>query len=67
VKLGLQGKFNNDKKVAGYNWFRSFMQRHPDLSVRQAEGLSTAHSQAVNRENVQQYFGLLKDTMIKMV
>jgi hypothetical protein len=41
------------------------MQRHPDLSVRQAEGLSTARAQAVNRENVQQYFGLLKDTMIE--
>jgi hypothetical protein len=49
VKLGLQGKFNEDKKVAGYDWFRSFMQRHPNLSVGQAEGLSTARAQAVNR------------------
>jgi hypothetical protein len=56
VKLGLQGNFNEDKKVAGYDWFWSFMQRHPDLSVRQAEGLSTARVQAVNGENVQQYF-----------
>jgi hypothetical protein len=64
VKLWLQGKFNKDKKVAGYDWFRSFMQRHPDLSVRQAEGFSTARAQAVNRENVQQYIGLLKDIMI---
>jgi hypothetical protein len=65
VKLGLQGNFNKDTNVAGYDWFRSFMQRHPDLSVRQAEGLSTARAQAVNRENVQKYFGLLRDTIIE--
>jgi hypothetical protein len=53
VKLGVQGKFNKDKKVAGCDWFKSFMQRHPDLSVRQAEAPSPARAQAMNRENVQ--------------
>jgi hypothetical protein len=41
------------------------VEQHPDFCVRQAEGLSTAHAKAVNRENAQQYFSLLKATMIE--
>ena len=63
-KLGLEGKFNKDKRIAGYDWFRSFMQRHPNLSVRQAEGLSVARAQSLNRETVSAYFEVLKKTLV---
>ena len=64
-KLGLQGKFNQEKRMAGYDWFRSFMERHRDLSVRQAEGLSSSRALALNRETVQGFFDLLKRTLIE--
>lgn len=43
-KAGLQHRFNHEKKMAGVDWLRSMMKRHPELSIRQPEAtnLSTA-------------------------
>ena len=37
-----------------------FMRRHPQLSIRKAEGISTARGMGMCREEVNDYFKLLK-------
>ncbi|VVD01882.1 unnamed protein product [Leptidea sinapis] len=36
--------------MAGQHWLKSFLERHPELSIRQAEGLSIARAQGLNRD-----------------
>lgn len=45
--------------MAGQHWLKSFLERHPELSVRQAEGLSIARAQGLNRDEVNKMFELL--------
>ncbi|XP_052061184.1 uncharacterized protein LOC127701333 [Mytilus californianus] len=45
-KLGIHG-FSEEKKSAGYDWWISYSERHPILSVRKPEGLSAARSSIV--------------------
>jgi hypothetical protein len=42
--LSLDHPFNKDKGEAVYDWMKSFLERNPELSIRQAEGLSVARS-----------------------
>ncbi|CAH1976104.1 unnamed protein product [Acanthoscelides obtectus] len=37
--LQINHKLNNEKEIAGSDWFRSFFRRHPVLSIRKAEGV----------------------------
>jgi hypothetical protein len=32
-------KFNLEKRMAGYDWVYSFLDRNPNLSVRKAQGV----------------------------
>ncbi|KAJ3639912.1 hypothetical protein Zmor_003240 [Zophobas morio] len=61
--MGLQGRFNNTKKIAGNDWLKLFMRRNPTLSIRQSEGVSLARAEGMNKEEVQQYFQLLTKTL----
>lgn len=54
--LQLNHKFNKEKGTAGSDWFRSFFRRHPDLSVRKAEGVSLGRGEGMNRVDVGNYF-----------
>ncbi|KAL3287968.1 hypothetical protein HHI36_002424 [Cryptolaemus montrouzieri] len=36
-KLGLENSFNKETRMAGQHWLKSFLERHPELSSRQAE------------------------------
>lgn len=45
--------------MAGQHWLKSFLERHPELSIRQAEGLSIARAQGLNRDEVNKMFELL--------
>ncbi|CAH2019336.1 unnamed protein product [Acanthoscelides obtectus] len=38
-KLNLKHNFDHDNEMAGGAWFRSFIERNPEVSIRQAEGL----------------------------
>lgn len=49
--------------MAGYNWLKSFVNRHKDLSVRKAEGVSTARAKGLSREVVANYFNLLQSPL----
>lgn len=59
-RMGLKCKFNSEKEEAGDHWYRSFMERNPELSLRKAEGLSTARAEGMNRKEVEDYFKLLE-------
>ncbi|KAK9688065.1 hypothetical protein QE152_g35812 [Popillia japonica] len=55
--------FNKEHGTAGSDWFRSFLRRHPDLSIRKAEGVSLGRGQAMNRVDVGNCFTLLQATL----
>lgn len=44
--------FNAAKKSAGWDWYRSFMHRHPEITVRMAQSISHARAQCMNRPMV---------------
>lgn len=46
-------------KNAGRQWLRSFLERNPDVFIRQAEGLSLARAKGMSREEVGKFFKLL--------
>ncbi|XP_054706657.1 tigger transposable element-derived protein 6-like [Uloborus diversus] len=64
-KLGIQHKFPKEKEKADQHWLTSFLERNKDVSVRQAEGLSVARAQGMNREEVGAFFKLLEEEMVK--
>lgn len=55
--------FNRNKEKAGYDWLSLFLTRHPDLSIRKAEGISIARVEGLSRKAVQGYFTLLESVM----
>ncbi|XP_031335310.1 uncharacterized protein LOC116182439 isoform X2 [Photinus pyralis] len=59
TKNNIPHNFNIDKKQAGHDWFVSFMQRHPELSIRKAQGMSIARAQGMNKDECGRYFDLL--------
>lgn len=61
--LQINHKFNKELGIAGSDWFRSFLRRHPDLSIRKAEGVSLGRGQGMNRVDVGNYFKLLEATL----
>lgn len=62
-KLKLKHKFDNEKQSAGNAWFKSFIERNPELSIRQAEGLSVARAKGLSREEVTNFYELLTKVM----
>jgi hypothetical protein len=61
--FGVKTKFNADKQSAGRDWYRSFLQHNPRLSLRKAEGTSVPRAQGMNREDEYKYFDLLTRTL----
>src|SRR6218665_3416651 len=49
---GIPNLFDSGKELAGYDWVRGFMRRHPNLSVRTPEAISAARARGFNRVNV---------------
>lgn len=64
-KLNIQHRFSQEKKMAGYDWLRSFLQRNPDLSIRKGEGLSVARGQGLNRQSVALFYEVLHNELVK--
>ncbi len=58
-RLGINDHpFNHASKMAGSDWLRSFMKRHPGLSIRVPEATSMARAVGFNRPKVDQYFDI---------
>ena len=51
---GIKHPFNNG--LAGESWYRGFMKRHQELSLRAPSKVSLHRQQAMNKENVDEYF-----------
>jgi hypothetical protein len=64
-KLDIKHRFCVVKGQAGKDWFASFKRRHPETSVRRAEGISLSTDQGMNKENTRTYFDLLKKTLLE--
>jgi hypothetical protein len=64
-KLGIKHRFCIAKGRAGKDWFASFMRRHPEISVRKAEGISLSRAQWMNKEETPKYFDRLKKTLME--
>ncbi|KAJ0180122.1 hypothetical protein K1T71_004713 [Dendrolimus kikuchii] len=64
-KLVVKHNFDKETRKAGPHWLQSFLERHSELSVRQAEGLSVARVQGLNRKEVDKMFKLLLQILTK--
>lgn len=56
VKLGRTPALWTANKIAGTEWMKSFMKRHPNLSLRIPENTSLARASAFNKTNVSEFF-----------
>ena len=52
--------FNRVSKMPGKTWYRKFMLRHPEISLRQPEATSVARASGFSNEAVGRYFTLLE-------
>lgn len=62
VKLPASWKL---KQASGIEWFRLFMKRHPNLSVRTPEATSLSRATSFNKKNVNDFFENLHEVMTK--
>jgi len=54
------------KKAAGYEWFYSFLKRHPDIGIRKPEPLSIARAMGMNQTVVTKWFDELEASIDKL-
>ena len=57
-KNGLKHPFPEKNKSAGWKWLRSFMKRHPRLSLRKPQATSVKRIKGFTKENVKRFFDL---------
>jgi len=55
--------FNNDKKVAGSDWFNGFLRRNPDISRQIPESTSMSRIIGFRRSEVNRFFENLSKVM----
>lgn len=53
------------KKVAGRKWFRGFMKRNPDISIRKPEATSLSRLTSFNHPNVKRFIDNLSSIFQK--
>jgi hypothetical protein len=51
------------KNRISHGWWSRFLQRQADLSLRRGDSTAHARMDAINKETLTQYFGLLKDVL----
>ena len=57
--------FNADKKIGGRTWFRKFLLRNPQLSLRNPEPTSIAKAAGFNKPAVYRFYDVLEATIDK--
>lgn len=61
----LKTTYNVKNGHAGYHWFKSFMERHPYLSIQKSQDILMNGLVSVNKEQVSEYFEKLKSILIE--
>lgn len=61
----LPHQFNKSKKIAGNKFYRGFIKRHPEFSLRCAQSTSMQRAQGFNKEQVNAFFAKLEELMEK--
>jgi hypothetical protein len=56
IRNGLNHPFNQEKSEAGKKWLRSFLKRHPVVSMRTPEGISAARVKGFTSKNLARFF-----------
>ncbi|GBP12702.1 hypothetical protein EVAR_10342_1 [Eumeta japonica] len=59
VKNNKPHPFNVQKQEAGKDWVQGFLNRHPELSIREPESTSAARAAGFNKEVVDQFYTFL--------
>ena len=62
-KLDMKHKFNKSSKMAGVDWMRGFLLRHPQLSIRSPQATNISRAIGFNRPKVNQFFQLYRDLL----
>nr|XP_022899813.1 uncharacterized protein LOC111413165 [Onthophagus taurus] len=57
-------KFNNEKELAGFTWYKSFLKRHPNIAKRKPQMMNITRAQKLNPTIVQDHFSKL-DTVLR--
>ncbi|KAJ8945036.1 hypothetical protein NQ318_019031 [Aromia moschata] len=52
-------RFNNEKALAGFTWYKSFLKRHPNITKRKPQMMNVARAQKLNPAIVQDHFSKL--------
>jgi transposase len=60
---GISHPFNHETQIAGRKWFRQFMARHKELSVRTPEPVSIQRAIGFNEGKVNIFFNLLEKAL----
>ena len=62
-KTDLQHPFNKRTEMAGPNWLRGLLDRHPNISIREPQGTSLSRAQGFTDEKVKVFFGVYKNLL----
>jgi len=63
IKNNKRHNFSHIKQEGGYDWYKGFMLRHPELSLRKPEATSAARAMGFNKPVVMKFFKLLGELM----
>lgn len=66
IRNNLKHRFSKNQERAGYKWLRSFLKRHPELTLRRPQSLSTAPIKEFTEEYVNFIFIILEPAMEKV-
>lgn len=58
---GIKNNFNQTSKLAGKDWFNSFLNRNPTISRRKAQFMNPARAQKLNKFIVDDHFTKLRE------
>ncbi|XP_066587656.1 uncharacterized protein [Prorops nasuta] len=61
----LETRFNKEKRIAGTEWLRGFLKRHPTISLRQPTSTSIARAIGFNKPQCDRFFENLSQLLKK--